>query len=251
MKSKELATRGARSALERQDASAIAPRWHTAALVALIVAVAVTGSLLGARGVSPASPSPGAAGTPGPGTRLLVLYAPLVVVEWSLAFYVCRVGRPRSALAALLGRGWRTLREALVDVALAAEGWLLVHAFEVAVVYLHGARTPAAVASMLPSTWLERLAWVVVSISAGFCEELVYRGYLQRQLAAFTRRPALALALQAILFGVAHAEQGLGSAARLAVYGLGLGALARWRRSLWPGIVCHVAIDLTSGFLGA
>ncbi len=36
---------------------------------------------------------------------------------------------------------------------------------------------------------------------------------------------------------------------RLAAYGLALGALARWRRSLLPGILCHVAIDLASGLL--
>jgi hypothetical protein len=37
--------------------------------------------------------------------------------------------------------------------------------------------------------------------------------------------------------------------ARIALYGVGFGALARWRRSLAPGIVCHVWTDLASGLL--
>ena len=51
------------------------------------------------------------------------------------------------------------------------------------------------------------------------------------------------------MFGLAHGEQGASAAARAALYGAGLGALARWRRSLAPGIVCHVWTDLASGLL--
>ncbi|HEX7668488.1 MAG TPA: CPBP family intramembrane glutamic endopeptidase, partial [Polyangiaceae bacterium] len=79
---------------------------------------------------------------------------------------------------------------------------------------------------------------------------VVYRGYLRTQLAAFTRSMPLAVVLQGLLFGIAHGEQGLAIATRVAVYGVGLGGLAAWRRSLLPGILCHVALDLTSG-LGA
>jgi membrane protease YdiL (CAAX protease family) len=77
----------------------------------------------------------------------------------------------------------------------------------------------------------------------------VYRGYLRVQLGAFTGRPSLGVLLQALLFGIAHLEQGAANAARLGIYGIGLGAVARWRRSLLPVIVCHVAIDVLSGLV--
>ena len=48
---------------------------------------------------------------------------------------------------------------------------------------------------------------------------------------------------------MAHGDQGLAVALRFGVYGVMLGALARWRRSLWPGIVCHIGIDVASGLL--
>jgi membrane protease YdiL (CAAX protease family) len=107
----------------------------------------------------------------------------------------------------------------------------------------------AAIAQLLPSTEAERLTWLVVAVSVGFCEEVVYRGYLQTQLAAFTRSRTLGVALQAALFGIAHLEQGPASALRIGAYGLVLGVLASARGSLLPGMLCHIGIDLASGLL--
>ena len=177
------------------------------------------------------------------------MYLPIIAAQFSLAFYVCRVGRSQSAFAALLGRRWSTIRVFLSDAALAASGWLLLEASEFAWGTFAGRGIPASVSALVPHTWFARLAWVLVSVVVGVCEELVYRGYLQVQLTAFTRRGSLGIGLQAALFGIAHAEQGAATAVRFAVYGLAFGALARWRRSLLPGILCHVWTDLTSGLL--
>jgi hypothetical protein len=218
----------------------LAPRWHTAALIVLMLAVALTGTALG-RGAST-----GAA--PASGGRTVGVYVPLLLVEWTLAFYVCRIGRPGNALRALLGHGWNSLRRAAIDTTIASAGWLLIEASEAAV----GRARPfgnAAVLAMLPHSVAERSLWVLVAASAGFCEEVVYRGYLQTQLTAFTGKASVALALQAILFGVAHGEQGLAIAVRFTLYGAGFGAVALWRRSLIAGILCHVGVDLAGGLL--
>jgi membrane protease YdiL (CAAX protease family) len=106
------------------------------------------------------------------------------------------------------------------------------------------------VLAILPHTGAERIAWVVVAASVGFCEEVVYRGYLQTQLAGWTGNVAAAIVAQAALFGLAHGEQGAAVAARFALYGVGFGVLARWRGSLAPGIVCHIGVDLAGGLLG-
>lgn len=102
---------------------------------------------------------------------------------------------------------------------------------------------------LLPETGLERVVWLAVAASAGFCEEVVYRGYLQLQLTTFTGSALAGIVLQAALFGVAHADQGLQAVPRAALCGLMLGALARARKSQWPGILCHAGVDLASGFL--
>jgi Type II CAAX prenyl endopeptidase Rce1-like len=61
------------------------------------------------------------------------------------------------------------------------------------VVLLLGRWSPR-VAFLLPTTLAESIGWSVVAITAGICEEIVYRGYLQRQLSAFTGRSPLPFA---------------------------------------------------------
>jgi hypothetical protein len=225
--------------LERAEASVepLAPPWHTAVLIALMVAVAVTGALLARAGSPMAAPSGG--------PRVVGVYLPMLLVNAGLTFYVCRVGRARNALRSLLGRGWDSVGRACADLALASAAWLVIEVAESAFATGPHAAAPA----LLPRTVAERTIWVLVAMMVGFCEEVVYRGYLQTQLTAFTRRASIAVALQGLLFGMSHGDQGLAVALRFAVYGFMLGALARWRRSLLPGIACHIGIDVASGLL--
>ena len=223
----------------------LAPRWHTALLVALQLAVAVTGTWL-ERGGSPSS----ARSAPAPtASRIFAQYLPLLIVNWSLVVYCCRLFRGQNALPALLGVRWHGLRRACADLALALGAAFVIVGIEL----ISRQRFPmgriAAVAALLPSTHAERLAWTVVAVSVGFCEEVVYRGYLQTQLGAFLRHPALGVALQAALFGIAHLNQGPRSALTIALHGLVFGVLAHFRRSLLPGIACHIGLDLASGLL--
>jgi membrane protease YdiL (CAAX protease family) len=227
-------------------AGALAPRWHTAALVALLLTVAFTGTLLqhcasppgASRAVSPAS-----------GSRIFVLYLPLLIVNGGLALYCCRLFRRHNALPALLGHRWPSPARACGDLALALLGCAFVACVELVCARLFGVGHNAAISALLPNTGVERLAWVLVAVSVGFCEEVVYRGYLQTQLSAFTGHPTFGVVLQALLFGLAHLEQGPYAASRIAIYGLVFGGLAWARRSLLPGILCHVGIDLVSGLL--
>jgi membrane protease YdiL (CAAX protease family) len=230
------------TAAELREGEPLAPPWHTATLIAVILAVAATGALLASRGaatVAQASPS----------SRVTAAYLPMIVAAWALLLYVCRIGRPRNQLSALLGQTWDSPARAAADIALALSGWFLITTFELAWARWVATGAGASVAAMLPHTWLDGLAWAFVSVSVGFCEEVVFRGYLQTQLTAFTGRAGVAMVLQAALFGVAHGEQGAAAMVRIALYGLAFGALARWRRSLLPGIVCHVWTDLVSGLL--
>jgi len=219
----------------------LAPGWHTAALIFVMVAVVVIGALGGGQG----APAP-----IGNGSRIIAIYLPILLVQAGLTVYVTRIGRPQNAIVTLLGRRWDTPRRALADLGFA----ILVGAFivgsELAWGRLQGASKNTSLMALLPETDSERLAWVLVAISVGFAEEVVYRGYLQRQLAAFTKSETLATVLQAVLFGLAHGNQGWTTAARFAVYGIVLAVLARARGSLLSGIACHAGIDIAAGLLG-
>lgn len=219
----------------------LAPAWHTATLIALIIAVAVTGTLLTRHGVMVQVPAI-------PVSRSAI-YGQTILVAWGLLFYVGWLGRRRSALRTLVGQTWHSVGRAATDLLLAASCWLFIKLGELAWLRLMPAGGSTAVAALLPHTGLERLVWVGLAVSVGFSEEVVYRGYLQTQLAAFTGRASWAWVLQALLFGLAHGEQGPSAMVRLAVYGLALGALARFRQSLLPCILCHVGTNLASGLL--
>ena len=98
--------------------------------------------------------------------------------------------------------------------------------------------------AFMPHGVLEKALWVLLALSAGFCEEFIYRGYLLRQFRCWTTSIPLAIAFQAILFGFAHAAMPWQMVVTSACFGLLLGGLAAWRRSLVPGMLLHTGFDL-------
>lgn len=224
-------------AFEQTDRD-LAPRWHTAVLLALYLAVAVTGLVLTHHGATPAIAQDG--------NSRAARYLPMIVMQLLLVFYVARVGRPRGALSSLVGERWTTARRACVDLFLAVALWLAIRGVELAWSRLSGGHAHS-IEAILPVSRVERLLWAVVSVTVGSSEELVFRGYFRIQLSAFTGRAWLAILIQAAIFGLAHAEQGAASAARIALYGLALGTVAHYRKSVLPCILAHVATDLASG----
>ena len=84
-------------------------------------------------------------------------------------------------------------------------------------------------------------------MTAGFCEEIIFRGYLQRQFAAVTRSMLGGVVLSAIVFGASHGYEGSPRMLLLALYGLMFGLLAWSRKSLRPGMIAHAWHDALSG----
>jgi len=54
---------------------------------------------------------------------------------------------------------------------------------------------------MVPDGPVEILAFVALTMTAGFCEEVIYRGYFQQPFRAWTNNLALTIVAQGILFG--------------------------------------------------
>lgn len=91
--------------------------------------------------------------------------------------------------------------------------------------------------------WVVAVAW----FAAGFGEEVLYRGFLMdrlERLAGLRGRPWAVLVIQALLFGLPHAYQGLGGMAVTAIVGLWLGWIRnRQGGNLWAVIIAHAAVD--------
>ena len=211
----------------------LAPAWHTRALVALLVVVAAVGTLL-----DPAL-------LQAPSTQALGVraYVPLVLVNVMLCAYVSGVGLKHNLLAELWGRSRARQRRWPADLTLGVGLALALVAAESVLQRLLGLPESLAAHALMPRSLGEKLAWVSVAALVGFAEELVFRGYLQRQLTALSGWLPLGVLAQALLFGIAHGEQGAAAVARFAAYGLVFGAVAAWRGSLLPTALAHVLVD--------
>ncbi len=88
---------------------------------------------------------------------------------------------------------------------------------------------------------LEAVLFVlVIAIAPGIAEELFVRGYIQRRLLR-RMRPGWAIAWSSVLFALLHLEP-VHVVFTLPI-GVWLGIIA-WRTgSIWPGIVCHAALN--------
>lgn len=103
-----------------------------------------------------------------------------------------------------------------------------------------------AVRPLLPHTSDELVHFSLVSITAGLCEELLFRGFVLGYLAALIPYPA-AIVISAALFGMAHAYQGNRGILQTGLVGLGLALLLALSGSLWLPMALHAAVDLNSG----
>ncbi len=99
---------------------------------------------------------------------------------------------------------------------------------------------------ILPHSSVELWVFMVVSVSAGICEEFLFRGYL---IWAFGLTLGWwgAAALSLALFAAAHSYQGKSGALRAGIGGGLLTLLVAASGSILPAIVLHTLMDASSG----
>jgi membrane protease YdiL (CAAX protease family) len=171
------------------------------------------------------------------GASMLLEAALFTVVVWGARWR--EIFGPRKGAAQL----WR-------DIGVAIVFWLAsAIALSILSKALGAPSTIKNLAYLLPRTTPEKIMWVLLSITAGVCEETIFRGYLQRQFEAFSRSALLGIVLSATLFGAGHIYQGPRPALVIGCYGAMFSALAYWRKSIRPGIFAHAWQDSLAGLL--
>ncbi len=210
----------------------VAPLWHT------LVLLAVSAGLLWMQSRSLA------AGKQHHGN--VTHYLSVIVAEWALAFYVWLGGLIPGAtrLRDLVGGRWSSWKDVLRDIGIGAAFWIVFAAAGMFMNFVLGPSHVETLGFVNPRGGVEVTLWVMMSMTAGFCEELIFRGYLQKQFLALTGSAALAVLAQALLFGVAHGYQGGKLVITIMVLGLLYGILAHWRKSLRPGMISHAWSDI-------
>ena len=100
--------------------------------------------------------------------------------------------------------------------------------------------------SFIPSRSLQWLAVVVSAASAGICEEVGFRGYMQRPLEA-SHGPRTAIFVSSLFFMLLHLSKGWALIGMVPiVFGAGvlLGVLAWASGSLIPSMIGHTIMDI-------
>jgi uncharacterized protein len=100
---------------------------------------------------------------------------------------------------------------------------------------------------LIPETPREKVwAALIISPTAAFCEEFLFRGYLLTQLHGWLHSLLWAWVVSSVAFGLAHCYQGWSGMVRAALLGALLAyPVVHWG-SLYPSMLAHWMIDTVS-----
>jgi hypothetical protein len=179
------------------------------------------------------------------------MYLLTLCMEWFVfALVVAGVRLSGASVLLVLGDHWQSARQVLRDIGIALGFWIVAAGVLWIFGWLLRIRGPAhKMELMLPRGVAEVTLWIVVSATAGICEETIFRGYLQRQFMALTKSATAGILLSAVAFGAAHAYQGFRFVILISLFGAMFGILAYWRRSVRPGMIAHAWQDSLGGVL--
>ena len=212
---------------------------HTLVLLLILTAIAIAGYFSTHRQSADHNP------------HRWVFYVTTMAWEWLVFGYIYWGLRRRGrSFRNIAGDRWRGATNFFLDIAIAFGFWiaaLFILSLVAHVVHATGMAEAARI--LAPQNYLESILWVALSVSAGICEETIFRGYLQRQLVAWTRSAPAGVILSALLFGAGHIYQGTKATVVIAVYGLLFGILAEARQNLRPGMMVHAWHDAVTGLV--
>lgn len=229
-----------------QDHQEMAPLWHTALLIVILLGLSAAGYITTHR-FGTQNPQAGAP----PSAARLATYALTLIEEWLLFLFVLWGERMRSRATVRDRIGIRVEKDALIrDIGIAALAWGAAAIANGILSFLLHPPGRAVVLKLVPHTLPELALWLPLAASAGFCEEYIFRGYFQRQFGTLTGSLWAGVLIQAGLFGFAHGYQG--GAQMLIIFSLGLifGIVTKLRKSLRPTMFAHAWTDFFAGVIG-
>jgi uncharacterized protein len=109
---------------------------------------------------------------------------------------------------------------------------------------------PQLALKLFPQDDVERLAFFALVATVALCEELIYRGFVQRVFQDWSHGSViLAIFGSAVFFALAHLYQGRRGLVSTLAIGLLFSAIQAWTGSLLPCVVAHFVADITVGML--
>jgi membrane protease YdiL (CAAX protease family) len=225
----------------KRPSGPLAPWWHTV----LVIAPFALASIVSwhQNGLSDLH-------LPGMSARMSS-YVTVLALEWLVVFLIWLALRVRKvSIRSLVGGRWDNPQAFFRDLAFAVL-FLVIVVPLTSLLFTAARLAPSKTlfSHIAPSTGLELTVSILLAVSAGFCEELAFRGYLMTQFTAWTGSRVAGVLLQGAVFGLAHGYYHAGMAI-IMIEGWLLGLLAVWRRSLRPGMVAHGIQDTLGNVVG-
>src|SRR6266705_3239356 len=184
----------------------------------------------------------------------LVLYASTIAFQWlSVAVVAWRAwarGYTASQFGLTIQDPSKVIAASIVGaVTIAALQWLNLRRVGRLPIESRGALQPIA-ERILPQSTVELLPYLALAITAGLCEEFLYRGFAMAALLHVGLQAWAVVLLSSVLFGLAHSYQGRGGIVMTLLIGLLLGTSRIAYGSLVPAIFWHSAVDVVAGTAG-
>jgi membrane protease YdiL (CAAX protease family) len=217
----------------------------------LVPTIAIAFPLIDCLWVYPWLQRASAAGDKSARTRL---YAGWLGMLWLLTAIIAGIWIAR-------GRPWSDLMLGPITPWRVAIGWAIAAAYGTLAVMQwrtmigkpeHLAKTGASlgkVEALLPHTPGEYRGFMALSVTAGICEEFIYRGFITWYLSQWMPLVAAAAAAT-LLFAFAHLYQGKNKAVQTGIIGALLAVVVLISGSLAPAMAIHAIQDIVGGDLG-
>jgi membrane protease YdiL (CAAX protease family) len=103
---------------------------------------------------------------------------------------------------------------------------------------------------ILPQTKVELIPFFALAVTAGLCEEFLYRGFAMAVLTRAGLPTWVVILLSAVIFGLAHLYQGRAGFASTLLLGLLFGISRAAFGSLLPVAAWHMGVDVVAGVAG-
>ena len=178
---------------------------------------------------------------------ILKLCLVLIVFLW-ICFAIAFIGIRRSGKIAwqeLVGGHWDRWQSIIRDLGIALGTFVLMGVIGNVsnVVFGPLQQDSPTFRAMVAQNLIEAVAFLASALTAGFVEEFIFRGYLQRQFGALCGSTVIASVLQVGVFTFGHFYQGWLRLMPVLLIGILLTSVALWRRNLIPGMIAHGAGD--------
>ncbi|HUL16215.1 MAG TPA: CPBP family intramembrane glutamic endopeptidase [Terriglobales bacterium] len=185
----------------------------------------------------------------------IALYFSTIAFQWVAAAVVAWRVHARGLSREELGLAWKNGQELILLGLAGAVALGLLHWWNLWRIGKRADRQPSqlhAVAErILPRSRVEIVPYACLALTAGACEEFLYRGFAMAALLRAGLPGWSVVVLSAVLFGLAHLYQGRSGVAGTIFLGAAFGGVRILCDSIVPLIFWHAAIDLVAGVAGA